>query len=178
MKYFVLLSALMAAVSCQDHPENPWKTCPPSSSLKCYIHGTGADDNLGPPMSDVTVLRDYWAQQGIDLAKSDGGQDADTDTQDPDTWGPGGDRLIANVYEDGCIGYNSDPEHNQDAVVKVCQPHATGNVNSPHFVRDVCVSIYIDEIIDGCLGQADDDNSLNGQVWIEHWGATLRVTNK
>lgn len=176
MKTFLLFSALMAAVACD---ENPWQTCPPSSKLKCYIHGTGEGDNLGPPMSDVTILRDYWVKQSIDIAKSDGGVDADPSTQDPDTWGPrGGLALKASVYDDGCIAYNSDPNHNKDAVVKVCQPHATGNLLSPHFVKDVCVSIYIDEIIDGCLGEADDDSRLNGQVWIEHWGATLRVTNK
>ncbi|KAL4912769.1 hypothetical protein BDW62DRAFT_193983 [Aspergillus aurantiobrunneus] len=49
MKTSFVLLALVAAVSCRDHPENPWKTCHPSSKLKCYIHGTEEGDNLGPP---------------------------------------------------------------------------------------------------------------------------------
>ena len=176
-----LFSALVAAVSCEDHPQNPWKTCPPSSKLKCYIHGTKKGDNLGPPMSDVTVLRDYWAKQGKDLAKSDGGKDADPTKDDPDNWGSHGSHglnIKANAYKDGCSAYHADKEHNKDAVVKVCQPHKNGNPSAEHYIKDVCVSIYMDDIINGCKGKADDDSKLNGQVWVEHWGATLRITNE
>ncbi|KAJ5171962.1 hypothetical protein N7492_004555 [Penicillium capsulatum] len=158
-------------------PRQPWTTCAHYEKLKCDLHG---DDNPGPPLADANTLRDYWAERSIVEAKGSK-KDADPKTQDPQKWGNNNDHLYASVYTDGCDATGGGKVDGKDydagkAVVKVCQTHATGNIDAAHWLPKVCVSNYMDIIISSCKDKGKA-GFVNGQVWIPKYGTTLRVTN-
>ncbi|KAJ5104891.1 hypothetical protein NUU61_002238 [Penicillium alfredii] len=155
-----LISAL--AVSCladrtSERLRNPWTRCG-LGEMHCNT-GTGS-----PTWKQIDDISSHWRKGAVEVAKQVG---ADSNPSDQT------ERECGSPYGSGCAT-NENPDKNSDARMASCRK-PDGILGTDNCVPDVCVSIYLDAILDQCRDENGEDGLVSGKVHIPDYKASIEV---
>lgn len=169
----ILFSAILTALPCAAQPvessslqtrstNNPWTNCVHPQSVECDI------TDSPPSWEDVTSMRENWAKQAVSQAED---HDVDPKEADPGTWG--GSNMIreADAYN-RCSAYKDGSQHG--SYINICQKHKDGNFGNVKGLPAVCISHYMDVIMQECKDKGPK-GTVSGKLWADRYGAGLQI---